>query len=146
MGQLNRQPEREPLRTAMARIRDNASAHLAARKDHASDGFATVADAARETTRQLREGHHDYLASCVEKVAGQIERFSAHVKERNVSELVDDVRQFARRRPAVFIGSAFVAGLVCSRLLKSPVPDDADAARRRAMFERTGHEWTEKLR
>jgi len=144
MGQLNRQPER--FRSAMARIRDNASAHLTARKDHASDGLATVAGAARETTRQLREDHHDYLAGYVEKAANQIERLSSHVKDRNVRELVDDVERFARRRPAVFIGSAFVAGFLCSRLLKASAPDDADEARRREMFERTGHEWTEKLR
>ena len=146
MSHLNKQPERQPVRSAVARIRDNASAQLTARKDHASDGLATVADAARQTTRQLREGHHDYLAGYVEKAADQIERLSSHVKERNVRELVDDVQRFARRRPAVFIGSAFVAGLLCSRLLTSSVPDDGDAARRRELFERTGHEWTEKLR
>src|SRR5215203_3868775 len=129
MGQLNRRPERQSVRSAVARIRDNASARLTAQKDHASDGLATVADAARQTTQQLRDGHHDDLAGYVEKAANQIERFSAHVKERNVAELVEDVERFARRRPAVFIGSAFVAGLLCSRLLKSSAPDGADDVR-----------------
>ena len=81
MSQLNRQPERQTVRSAMARIRDNASAQLTARKDHASDGLATVADAARETTRQLREGRHDYLAGYV-AAARAPETLDAFVRER----------------------------------------------------------------
>jgi ElaB/YqjD/DUF883 family membrane-anchored ribosome-binding protein len=143
MNEDNAEPGRESGRTAIARIRDNASARIAEGKDHATQGVATVAEAARQTTRQLRDQHHDSLANYVEKAADQLERFSSHLKERNVAELVDDVQQFARRRPAVFIGSAFAVGFVCSRLLKQTAPAEAEPTRTR---EFTGHEWTEKLR
>jgi hypothetical protein len=48
-----------------------------------------------------------------------MERFTNRLKETDVGELFDDAQQFARRNPAMFIGSAFALGLVAARFLKS---------------------------
>ena len=41
------------------------------------------------------------------------------LRDRPAAELVDDLSRFARERPAVFIGGAFLLGLGVARLLKS---------------------------
>ncbi len=42
-----------------------------------------------------------------------------HDAENGVSDMMDDVAAFARRRPALFIGGAFLIGLGVARFLKS---------------------------
>ena len=41
------------------------------------------------------------------------------IRQRGVADMFDDVSRFARRRPAVFIGGAFLIGLGIARFLKS---------------------------
>ena len=42
-----------------------------------------------------------------------------YVQRADVREMMNEVEDFARRRPAVFIGSAFAVGLLAARFLKS---------------------------
>jgi hypothetical protein len=146
MDQFKSAPGRGSDPGVLVGVRRNASAQLSIRKDRAMEGLGTVAHAARQTTRQLRDQHHDYLASYVEKAADHLKRVTAHLKEKEIGELVEEVQKFARRHPAVFIGSAFALGFFCSRFLRGalPVGDEPPSADRAT--ERTGHEWTETLR
>lgn len=113
----------------MDRVRERATAQLSAQKDRATDGLGSVAQAVRQSTQQLRDNKQDAIASYVEKAADQIDRFSTALRNRDVGELVSDVQRFARRQPALFVGSAFVVGLIGARFLKS----SSDNARRRTL-------------
>ena len=101
------------------RVRERATAQLENQKGRATDGMGSVAQAVRQSTRQLRDQQHDTIAQYVEKAADQLDRFSTRLREKNISELVDDVQRFARQQPALFIGAAFAAGLCGARFLKS---------------------------
>jgi hypothetical protein len=103
----------------MGRVRERATAQLENQKGRATDGIGSVAQAVRQSTRQLRDQQHDTIAQYVEQAVDQLDRFSARLREKNVSELVDDVQRFARRQPALFIGAAFAVGLLGARFLKS---------------------------
>ena len=103
----------------IGRVRNSASAQLSQQKDRATDGLGSVAQAVRQSTQQLREQQHETIAQYIEQAADQLERFSTRLREKNVSELVDDAQRFARQRPAVFVGSAFALGLIGARFLKS---------------------------
>jgi hypothetical protein len=103
----------------MGRVRERAAAQLENQKGRATDGMGSVAQAVRQSTRQLRDQQHETIAQYVEKAADQLDRFSTQLREKNVSDLVDDVQRFARRQPALFIGAAFAAGLIGARFLKS---------------------------
>jgi hypothetical protein len=103
----------------MEKVRTGAAAQLGTQKDRATDGLGRVVEAARRTTEHLRENQHETVAQYVENAAGQLERFSNRLKDRDVGDLFQDAQQFARRRPAVFIGSAFALGVVAARFLKS---------------------------
>ena len=59
------------------------------------------------------------LADYAGKAADQLEQFSARLRERDLTELMDDAKRFARRQPALFVGIAFAAGVIAARFLKS---------------------------
>jgi hypothetical protein len=101
------------------KVRTGAAAQLSTQKDRATDGIGSVVKVVRQGTQHLREDQHDTIAQYVDDAVSQLERFSNRLKERNVGELFDDAQQFARRNPAVFIGSAFALGLLGARFLKS---------------------------
>ena len=104
------------------RVRERATAQLSTHKDQATEGLGTVAQAVRQTTQSLRDQQHDTVAQYVERAADQIERLSDRLKNKDVTELLDDAQQLARRQPALFIGGAFALGLVGARFLKSSSP------------------------
>ncbi len=101
------------------RVRESTTSQLSRQKERASNGLGSVARAVRQSTQQLREQKHDTVAQYVEQAAGQLERLSTRLKEKNVDEFVADAQRFARQRPALFIGSAFALGVIGSRFFKS---------------------------
>lgn len=101
------------------KIRTGAAAQLSTQKDRATDGIGSVVEVVRQGTQHLREDQHQTIAQYVDDAVGQMERFTNRLKETDVGELFDDAQQFARRNPAMFIGSAFALGLVAARFLKS---------------------------
>jgi hypothetical protein len=103
----------------MNRVRSTATAQLSTQKDRATDGLGSLATAVRQTTQPLRDNQQDAIAQYVEKAADQIERLSTRLREKDVSELVDDAQRFARRQPAIFIGAAFALGVLAARFAKS---------------------------
>jgi hypothetical protein len=111
------------------RVRERATAQLSSQKDRATDGLGSVAQAVRQSTKHLRDNKQDAIANYVEKAADQIDRFSTQIRNRDVGELVNEVQRFARRQPALFVGSAFAIGVIGARFLKS----SSDNQRHRAL-------------
>ncbi|MFD9903348.1 hypothetical protein [Streptomyces sp. NPDC059063] len=55
-------------------------------------------------------------APLVRRVADGGHGFADHLERRGAGELLDDVRQFARRRPGLFLAAAVAAGFAVSRV------------------------------
>ena len=106
------------------RMKDRASAQINSQKDRATDGLGTMAQAVRQSTQQLRDQQHDTVAGYVEQAAEQIEKLSQRLKQKDVGELLNDAQRLARRQPALFVGAAFVLGLIGARVMKSSPPDE----------------------
>jgi len=109
-------------------VKGRATDQLNTQKGRATEGLDTVAHAVRQTTEQLRAGQHDTIAEYIDKAAEQLERFSTRMREKDVNEILQDVQQFARRQPALFIGGSFAAGLLAARFLRSSHGRDEYAA------------------
>lgn len=118
-------------RGLVSRVTGSATKQLTAQKDRAADGIGSVTQALRQSTQHLRDDQHETIAQYVERAADQIDRWCDRVREKDVTEVFDDVQQLARRRPAVFVGSAFALGLLGARFLKSS--RDSDGARRSSL-------------
>jgi 2-succinyl-5-enolpyruvyl-6-hydroxy-3-cyclohexene-1-carboxylate synthase len=122
-------------------VKDRATSELKDQKGRATDVVDVLAHAVRQTTDQLREEHHDTIARYVDRAADQLERFSGRMRDKNMGELMHDVRDLARRQPTLFIGGSFVAGLLVARFLKSSREDGYDGDRGYGRRETAG--WRE---
>lgn len=88
-------------------------------KQEAATTLSSVASTLLQSGLQLRDDQQTVAGDYVEKAARQIERAANYVQNADLREMVDEVEHFARRRPALFVGSAFAAGLLAARFLKS---------------------------
>jgi len=99
---------------------DKVTSTLDTQKDRAAEGIDSIAQALRQTSDQLSEKNqavpvHEYLSSAAE----QVERLSGYLRSADIKQIVSQVEQFARRQPAIFLGGAFVLGMLGARFLKS---------------------------
>lgn len=99
-------------------LRDRVAAAAEAQKNRAADGLGSMGDAARQASDQLR-GSSAFVASWVGAVGDHLVTLADGLRDKDPGELMDDVTDFARRRPAVFLGGAFLLGLGVAQVLKS---------------------------
>lgn len=86
-------------------------------KENVAEKIGSVAGALRAAGEPLAE--MGPLPQLAEQAADKIESIAEYVQSRTIGDLVQEVTQFARREPAVFLGSAFGLGLLAGRFLKS---------------------------
>jgi hypothetical protein len=130
MDQSNSANNPNAQRGVMNRVKESAAAQLSSQKERATEGLGSIATAVRQSSQPLRNNKQDVIAEYVEKAADQLEQFSTRLRDRDVNDLVNDAQQFARRRPALFVGAAFVAGVAAARFLKSSSEKQSDRMQR----------------
>jgi hypothetical protein len=122
---------KEAASNVIDQAKDQATSRVDQQRETAASGVQAVAHAFRSMGDDLRNRQGgpvaDYAAEIGHAMGGQVERLANYLRGRDVRQLVSDAEDFARRSPAVFLGSAFVLGLAASRFLKSsrPAPDDS---------------------
>lgn len=99
-------------------IKQNVTSRVDEQKNRAADGLGGIANVIRNAGNELRT-ENEALASYVDMASDQLRRFADQIREKGVADMLDDVHGFARRRPALFIGGAFLVGLGIARFLKS---------------------------
>jgi hypothetical protein len=106
--------------------KDQATSRVDQQRQTAASGFEAVAHAFRSMGDDLRNREEgpvaEYAAEIGHAIGGQVERVANYLRERDLHHVIGDAEDFARRSPAVFLGSAFVLGLAASRFLKSSRP------------------------
>lgn len=111
-------------RTA-AQAREQVGAAAERQKDWVSDEIQHVGEAIRSAADHLHTTDDDRVASYADMAAEQLESTAGYLRKRDVGGLVDDMSRLAKRRPELFLGGMFVAGLGISRFLKASQHDDA---------------------
>ena len=81
--------------------------------------LSSVASTLLNSSTQLRDEQQNAAGEYVGKAAEQIDRLARYIQNADPGEVADNVRSFARQRPAVFIGAAFALGVIGARFLKS---------------------------
>ena len=99
-------------------IQRKVSSTVDQQKNRAADGIGNIADVFRNAGGELR-AQNETLASYVDMASDQMKRFADQIRQRGVEDMASDVAEFARRRPALFIGGAFLVGLSIARFVKS---------------------------
>lgn len=100
-------------------LRQRAKDQIATQKERASGELSGVSQALRQTGSQLREQDQGSIGQYAEQAAGQTDRLSDYLHEKEADQLIGEVEHFARSRPSVFLGGAVVLGVVAARFLKS---------------------------
>jgi hypothetical protein len=110
-----------PTNTDVTKAKDalvETASHLKDDVKHAAGAAATqakqIAESKFDTGRDLAAEHLDSVAS--------VDRLSYYLQTRTLSHMIGDLERFSRREPAMFLGGAFVAGLLGGRFLKSSTP------------------------
>jgi hypothetical protein len=99
-------------------IQQRVTSRVDEHKNRAADGIGGIAEVFRSAGNELRN-ENETLASYVDTASDQLRRFADNIRQRGVVDMLDDVHAFARRRPALFIGGAFLIGLGIARFLKA---------------------------
>lgn len=74
-------------------------------KDKAADSLGSVARAFDDVGNQLRD-QNPTMAHYADMASDKIEQFASQISNRDVTDLLGDVEDFARRNPAAFLGGA----------------------------------------
>lgn len=118
-GQQFAQQARQQAGELANRGGEQVKSQLDYQKHQAVQRMTPVQSALRETAQQLRRQGQGPVAGYVDQASDQVERFSGYLRETSVDEITDEVRGFARSRPALFLGSAALLGFLGTRFLKS---------------------------
>ena len=110
-----------------SRLVNAASSQVNEQKHRLATRAAEVLHAVRQTAEQLRDPS-PAVADYVERAADRIDEWVTALRDRDAAELLEEVRDFARERPALIIGGGFALGLLAARFLKSSGhADEGDA-------------------
>ena len=105
-------------------IQQRVTSRVDEQKNRAADGLGGIADVFRNASNELRN-ENETIASYVDMASDQMRRFADQIREKGVADMIDDVHAFARRRPALFIGGAFLVGIGLARFLKASADRNA---------------------
>jgi hypothetical protein len=105
-------------------LRNRLSGELDYRKYRSRQRLNRVADALRSAGANVNETD-DSVARYIGRLADGVERTATYLDEKDVSEILHDAREMARRRPELFVGGLFVAGLMLGRFLRSSAQDES---------------------
>ena len=111
----------------MERAGESARSRIDDGKHQAARELGSVAGALRQCGTDINHDRTAMLTPYINRVADQVERFSTYIDSHTPEDIARNVENFARRNPAVFLGSCFALGMVAARFLKAsrsdlPVP------------------------
>jgi gas vesicle protein len=99
--------------------RDEIQRFAAQRKQEAASFLKDVSNALDQVTSKLDEQGHDRIARYAGAAAEKLRQVGDDLPGRDLGQLMRQAEQFARERPAVFLGALFIAGFGAARFLKA---------------------------
>jgi len=112
-------------------IRDSVSGQVEDQKHRAAEGILGLAEAVRRLSNEIR-GHNEPLANAVNTAGSRLNAVADRVREADPTEIAQAVARFARQRPVLFVGAAFVVGLGVSQFLRAAARADNSISRGRS--------------
>lgn len=104
---------------ATRRIQEQGATMISQQKDRVASEIEHFGAAAHEAANKLDQEQDCNVAHYLHLAADQLDGVARYVRESDVNRLVDDAGQMVRRRPEVFFGGMFIAGMALARFLKA---------------------------
>ena len=109
---------KEQAKRAAAQVGDQAKQTVDSRMSDVAQEIGSVADAVRQTSSEIG-GENQTLSKYGDRLAEQLEGISSYLNEKGVEDVLNDLQDFARRKPVVFLGGAFMLGIMAGRFVRS---------------------------
>lgn len=110
---------KEQAKRTVSQVSEQAKTNVDSRLGDVASELGTVAEAVRQTSEELGGQDQPGIARYGNRIADQIEGVSSYLNDHGVEEVLMDAENLARRQPALFLGGAFMLGLVVGRFLRS---------------------------
>jgi hypothetical protein len=112
-------------RGVASEVRDKVTEQAHTQNDRLAQGIRRMADELDE----MASGRGDSpAATVVSRVADSSRKLADHLAQRGPEGVLDEVQDFARRRPGAFLTASLVGGFVVGRLGKSVLSDGNGAS------------------
>ena len=98
---------------------DRIHSEVDARKGNAAEQAKSVSNAIQTAAGQLDESAPTWLKSAFQQGADQIQRFTETIEQKDSRQILNEVQDFARERPALFLGACAAAGFAAARIFKA---------------------------
>jgi hypothetical protein len=96
-----------------------AKGFLRDQKENLAEELDKASEVFHESSRSFQEKDQFTVARYVDQVAKQADRYSRYLRDSNLDELAEEIKEVARNKPVLFLLSAFTTGVAMSRFLKS---------------------------
>jgi galactokinase/mevalonate kinase-like predicted kinase len=90
---------------------------VVARKQAAAEFMHDISEAVSKATEVLDQKGHSHTASLLKSAAGELDRLSTSVSDREIDSLLREMRDVAYRKPTLFFGAALLIGFGAARFL-----------------------------
>lgn len=117
---------------ATERAAQKAQSSFESARSKVTEQFTAVAHAIDSAASTLEQKQQSGLSRKVKQYVRKAENASEYLRDKSPQELKQDAENFAREKPAWFLGGAFLLGLLGARFLKSSEKQTAN------QFERGG--------
>ncbi|MCJ2093930.1 hypothetical protein MKK67_15725 [Methylobacterium sp. J-072] len=111
-------PDQDPARGLADTVRDQVQSYAGKRRADAARVVSDVGDAIRDTGAGF-DGLPQ-LKAFFDQAALGVDGLAEDIGRRSLSEMCDEVRAAARRRPALTAAAAMLAGFALYRLIQAP--------------------------
>jgi hypothetical protein len=98
-------------------VQETATSLLDDQKKRAADQIVTIADMVRDSVKSLDRQSAGPVRQYADDTARQISDFADRLRTRSWGQLANDVEDFGRRWPTVFMASAIATGFIAGRFL-----------------------------
>lgn len=112
----------------LTEARTQLSVQAAQQQARVASGLRSISDELNEMARSTDEADGGGVANdLVQQAAQRAGSVATWLDARDPGSLLQEVREFARRKPGTFIALAATAGVLAGRLTRSVVSTDSDA-------------------
>jgi hypothetical protein len=123
---------RQQARDLAGEARTQVSSQAGAQKGRAVEGLRTLAD---ELNQMAQQGGQSGVATEVARqAASRAQGLADHLDRHEPSDLLDQVRSYARRRPVAFLAGAAVLGVLAGRMTRGLTSSDDSGSGQQAAY------------
>ncbi len=120
-------PLREEATNIVSKIKATAREAAATGKEKTVSTLDDVTAMVEDIARAIDEKAGPQYGSYAHRAAGAISGLSETLKTKQLDEMLEDARDFVKRRPAVAIGTAAAIGFALTRLFRADTDEQGDA-------------------